>query len=83
MIARSAAIRAFTRRDGVRLVAIGLLIIVALGAILAIDALPTPIGASNGIVDGVATVDIRAPRAGDTRAVSSQRVQISAGCARP
>ena len=63
MIARSASIRAFTRRDGVRLVAIGLLIIVALGAILAIDALPTPIGASNGIVDGVATVDIRAPRA--------------------
>jgi hypothetical protein len=55
MIARSASIRAFTRRDGVRLVAIGLLIIVALGTILAIDALPTPIGGSNGIVDGVAT----------------------------
>ncbi len=63
MIARSASIRAFTRRDGVRLVAIGLLIIVALGAILAIDALPFPAGGSNGIVDGVATVDIRAPRA--------------------
>ena len=63
MIARSAQIRAFTRRDGVRLVGIGLLIIVALGAILAIDALPGSFGASNGIVDGVATVDIRAPRA--------------------
>jgi len=34
MIARSASIRAFTRRDGVRLVAIGLLIIVALGLIV-------------------------------------------------
>jgi len=63
MIARSASIRAFTRRDGVRLVGIGLLIMVALGAILAIDALPAPFGGSNGIVDGVATVDIRAPRA--------------------
>jgi putative nucleotidyltransferase with HDIG domain len=60
MLARSASIRAFTRRDGVRLVGIGLLIIVALGAILAIDALP---GASSGIANGVATTDIRAPRA--------------------
>src|SRR4051812_36191544 len=63
MLARSASIRAFTRRDGVRLVAIGLLIIVALGVILAFDTLPGSIGASNGIVGGVATVDIRAPRA--------------------
>ena len=63
MLARSASLRAFTRRDGVRLVAIGLLIIVALGAILAFDSLPGSFGASNGIVDGVATVDIRAPRA--------------------
>src|SRR5947208_1435189 len=63
MLARSASIRAFTRRDGVRLVGIGLLIIVALGAILAVDALPGSFGASNGIVDGLATVDIRAPRA--------------------
>ena len=73
MIARSASIRAFTRRDGVRLVAIGLLIIVALGAILAVDALPG-FGASNGIVDGVATVDIRAPRALTyTSAVSTEQ----------
>jgi cyclic-di-AMP phosphodiesterase PgpH len=63
MLARSASIRAFTRRDGVRLVAIGLLIIVALGAIMAVDALPGPFNGSNGIVGGVATVDIRAPRA--------------------
>src|SRR4051794_13746351 len=63
MLARSASIRAFTRRDGVRLVGIGLLIIVALGGILAVDTLPGSFGASNGIVDGVATVDIRAPRA--------------------
>src|SRR3954471_14077994 len=63
MIARSASIRAFTRRDGVRLVGIGLLIIVALGGILAVDTLPGSFGASNGIVGDVATVDIRAPRA--------------------
>ena len=63
MLARSASIRAFTRRDGVRLVGIGLLIIVALGAILAVDSLPGSLGVSNGIVEDVATVDIRAPRA--------------------
>jgi putative nucleotidyltransferase with HDIG domain len=63
MLARSASIRAFTRRDGVRLVGIGLLIIVALGAILAVDALPGPFGASSGVANGVATTDIRAPRA--------------------
>ncbi len=63
MLARSAQIRAFTRRDGVRLVVIGVLIIVALGAILAVDSLPGSFGASSGIVDGVATVDIRAPSA--------------------
>jgi cyclic-di-AMP phosphodiesterase PgpH len=63
MLARSASIRAFTRRDGVRLVAIGVLIIVALGAILAVDALPGPFNGTSAIVDGVATNDIRAPRA--------------------
>jgi putative nucleotidyltransferase with HDIG domain len=62
LIARSAQIRAFTRRDGVRLVAIGLLIIVAMGVILAFDSLAYPIGGSNAIVGGIATVDIRAPR---------------------
>lgn len=46
-----------------RLVAIGLLLIVALGAILAFDSLASPIAGSNGIVGGIATVDIRAPRA--------------------
>ena len=74
MIARSAQIRAFTRRDGVRLVAIGLLIIVALGAILAFDTLRGSFGASTGIVGGVATVDIRAPRALTyTSAVATQQ----------
>jgi putative nucleotidyltransferase with HDIG domain len=62
VIARSASIRAFTRRDGVRLVAIGLLMIVALGAILAFDTVSGSLGASNGIAGGIATVDIRAPR---------------------
>src|SRR5688572_18414806 len=63
MLARSASIRAFTRRDGVRLAVIGLLIIVGLGAILAVDALPGPFNGTSAIVDDVATVDIRAPRA--------------------
>ena len=63
MLARSASITAFTRRDGVRLAAIGVLIIVALGAILAVDALPGPFNGSSAIVEGVATADIRAPRA--------------------
>ncbi len=63
MLARSASIRAFTRRDGVRLALIGLLIIVAMGAILAVDALPGPLNGTNAIVDGIATTDIRAPRA--------------------
>src|SRR4051812_43633821 len=76
MIARSASLRAFTRRDGVRLVGIGLLIIVALGMILAIDALPGP---SSGIANGVATVDIRAPRALTyTSAVATQQRQQQA-----
>ena len=74
MIARSAQIRAFSRRDGVRLVGIGLLIIVALGAILAVDSLPGSFGASSGIVNNVATVDIRAPRALTyTSAVATQQ----------
>ena len=43
------------------------------GAILAVDALPGPFSASNGIVGGVATVDIRAPRARTfTSAVADQ-----------
>ncbi len=63
MLARSASIRAFTRRDGVRLVAIGLLIVLVLGAVLAVDALPGPFPGSSQIVDNVATADIRAPRA--------------------
>ena len=63
MLARSASIRAFTRRDGVRLVAIGVLIMIALGAILAVDSLPGPLASSAAIVDDVATSDIRAPRA--------------------
>jgi putative nucleotidyltransferase with HDIG domain len=82
MLARSASIRAFTRRDGVRLVVIGLLIIIALGAILAFDSLPGSFGASNGIVDGVATTDIRAPRALTyTSAVATQQRRDAASAA--
>ena len=63
MLARSASIRHFTRRDGVRLVLFGLLLAIGLGAVLAVDALPGPFAVSNVIVDDVATVDLRAPRA--------------------
>lgn len=44
MLARSAAIRAFTRRDGARLLLFGLLLALGLGAVLAIDALTDPFG---------------------------------------
>jgi putative nucleotidyltransferase with HDIG domain len=78
MLARSASIRAFTRRDGVRLVGIGLLIIVALAAILAVDVLPGP-GSAASIVDGVATSDIRAPRSltfTSTEATNQRRDEV-------
>src|SRR5689334_12525944 len=84
MIARSASIRAFTRRDGVRLVGIGLLIIVALGAILAFDTLSGSFGASSDIVGGVATTDIRAPRALTyTSAVATQQRRDAASAQVP
>ncbi len=63
MIARSASIRRFTRGDASRLVGFGLLLVFALGGVLAIDTLPGPFAGSAAIVDGVAATDIRAPRA--------------------
>jgi hypothetical protein len=44
MLARSAAIRAFTRRDGTRLLVYGLLFALGLGAVLAIDVFTDPFG---------------------------------------
>ncbi len=63
MLARSASIRRFTRHDAGRLTAYGVLLALALGAVLSIDVLPGPLGGSQAIVDNVAAVDIRAPRA--------------------
>ncbi|MEP7159407.1 MAG: HDIG domain-containing metalloprotein, partial [Chloroflexota bacterium] len=63
MLARSAYIRQFTRRDGVRLVIFGLLLAIVLGGVLAIDALPGPFAGSNVVVDEIAVTDVRAPRA--------------------
>ena len=63
MIARSASVREFARTDAVRLVAAGLLMIVALGAVLAVDALPGPFSGPGIIVGDLATADIAAPRA--------------------
>ena len=63
MIARSATMRRFAFSDAVRLVAAGILMIVALGAVLAVDALPGPFAGPGIIVGDLATVDIVAPRA--------------------
>lgn len=63
MLARTASIHGFTRRDGVRLVGIGLLVMLALGVILAVDVLPGPLTGAGVVVDDVAMTDIRAPRA--------------------
>ncbi len=57
---RTTPVRAFTRRDAVRLVAVAGLLIVVLGGILAIDILPTRVALAVG---DVASVDVRAPRA--------------------
>jgi len=63
MLARSAAVRRFARTDAVRLVVATFLMVVALGSVLAIDALPGPFAGPGAIVGDVATVDIVAPRA--------------------
>ena len=63
MLARSTSIRGFTRGDALRLAGLGVLLVVTLGAVLAVDALPGPFAGSSAIVDDVATIDIRAPRA--------------------
>ena|SRR5256885_624201 len=63
MLARSAPIRHFSRGDALRFGAVALVLTAALGTILAIDALPGPFGGGSLVLNGVATVDIRAPRA--------------------
>lgn len=63
MLARSAAVRRFARTDAVRLIAATLLMVVALGSVLAIDALPGPFAGPGAIVGDIATADILAPRA--------------------
>ncbi|CAN5567004.1 HDIG domain-containing protein [soil metagenome] len=72
---RPALSRSFTRRDGMRLVVVGVLLISALGGILALDALPGPFVGRGAIVDGVATVEILAPRAAilDSASATEQR----------
>ena len=63
MLARSAAVRRFARTDAVRLVAAALLMVAALGGVLAADALPGPFAGQGIIVGDLATSDILAPRA--------------------
>jgi cyclic-di-AMP phosphodiesterase PgpH len=64
MLARSGRLRAaFTQRDALRLLVLTLLLAISLGGVLAIDALPGPLLGSGVVVDDVATVEIRAPRA--------------------
>ena len=62
MLARSAAVRRFARRDATRLFIGAFVMILALGSVLAVDALPGPFAGPSFIGD-VATADIVAPRA--------------------
>ena len=63
MLARSTPFQHFDRADARRFLALALLLTLALGAVLALDALPAPFSGGSPVVNGVATVDIRAPRA--------------------
>src|SRR5687767_13631235 len=85
MLARSAYIRQFTRRDGVRLVIFGLLLAIVLGGVLAIDALPGPFASSNVVVDDVAVADVRAPsaRTYDSEIATSLRRQEARDAVQP
>jgi cyclic-di-AMP phosphodiesterase PgpH len=63
VLARSTPFQHFDRADARRFLALALLLTLALGAVLALDALPAPFSGGSPVVNGVATVDIRAPRA--------------------
>jgi putative nucleotidyltransferase with HDIG domain len=63
MLARSAPLQHFNRSDAGRFLLLALLLTLALGAVLALDALPAPFSGGSPVVNDVATVDIRAPRA--------------------
>ncbi|HWH23844.1 MAG TPA: hypothetical protein VNW68_03005, partial [Candidatus Limnocylindria bacterium] len=79
MLARHAPATApFGRRDAVRLLVAATGLIVALGGILALDALPGPF-ARNGTVGEVAQIDYRAPRAArfTSDVETSQRQEIA------
>ncbi|MEX2546742.1 MAG: HDIG domain-containing metalloprotein, partial [Chloroflexota bacterium] len=78
MLARSAAVRRFARTDAVRLVVAAFLFTVALGGVLAIDALPGPLASPGAIVNDVATSDIRAPRAIKYESAEETRVRREA-----
>ncbi len=81
MLARSAPLHHFNRPDLRRFVLFGLGLSLALGAVLALGALPVPFSGGNPVVNGVATVDIRAPRAltyESTAATQAARDEASA-----
>src|SRR5688572_14104929 len=63
MLTRSAAVRHFDRSDATRLFGVGLLMVVVLGGVLALDALPGPFAGPGLITGDVAATDILAPRA--------------------
>ncbi|HSH21474.1 MAG TPA: HDIG domain-containing protein [Candidatus Caenarcaniphilales bacterium] len=67
--------RPFTRRDALRLLVIATLLITALGSVLALDAISGPFVGRGAVVDDVATVEIRAPRAAtfESTAATNQR----------
>lgn len=81
MLARSAPLHHFNRPDLRRFLLFGLGLSLALGAVLALGALPVPFSGGNPVVNGVATVDIRAPRAltyESTAATQAARDEASA-----
>jgi cyclic-di-AMP phosphodiesterase PgpH len=65
----------FTRRAALRLFVVALLLITALGGLLALDALPGPFVGRGAVVGGVVTREIRAPRAAtfESDAATEQR----------
>ena len=75
MLARSSAVRRFARTDAVRLFAATLLMVAAIGGVLAVDALPGPFAGTGAIVDDVATIDIRAPRALSYESAAATRIR--------
>jgi putative nucleotidyltransferase with HDIG domain len=74
MLARSAAVRRFARIDAVRLLTATFLLVLTLGSVLAVDALPGPFAGPDLVAGDLATADIAAPRALTYESVEQTRL---------